>query len=81
MGQLVIYTPNQTNRNQDITSEQKQENKHNSRKIIVVEHLIRLVKIFRVADKIRLNSENYEPVILVGCGLIRWRIAAIVMCN
>ncbi len=40
-----------------------------------VEHLIRLVKIFRVAAEIfRLKTDNYEPVILVVCGLIRWRI-------
>ena len=45
-----------------------------------VEHLIRLVKIFRVAaERFRLKTDNYEPVILVVCGLIRWRIGAIVM--
>jgi hypothetical protein len=45
-----------------------------------VEHLIRLVKIFRVAaERFRLKIDNYEPVILVVCGLIRWRIGAIVM--
>jgi hypothetical protein len=47
---------------------------------IVVEHLIRLLKIFRVAaERFRLKRQNYEPVILVVCGLIRWRIGARVM--
>jgi hypothetical protein len=50
------------------------------KKAFFVEHLIRLVKIFRVvAEKFRLKTDNYEPVILVVCGLIRWRIGAIVM--
>ena len=45
-----------------------------------VKHLIRLVKIFRVAaEKFRLKTDNYEQVILVVWGLIRWRIGAIVM--
>lgn len=40
-----------------------------------VEHLIRFVKIFRVAaESFRLKRDNYDPVILVVCGLIRWRI-------
>jgi hypothetical protein len=39
-----------------------------------------LVKIFRVAaEKFGLKTDNYEPVILVVCGLIRWRIGAIGM--
>jgi len=31
------------------------------------------------AERVRLKTDNYEPVILVVCGLIRWRIGAIVM--
>jgi hypothetical protein len=49
LGELVIDPPAQKTRIQDITSEQKQENKKKARKRIVVERLIRLVKIFRVA--------------------------------
>ena len=50
------------------------------KKEFFVEHLIRLVKIVRVAaERFRLKTDNYEPVILVVCGLIRWRIGAIVM--
>jgi hypothetical protein len=49
LGELVIDTPDKKTRIQDITSEQKQENQKKARKRIVVEHLIRLVKNFRVA--------------------------------
>jgi hypothetical protein len=82
LGELVIDNPQKKSRNQDITCEQKKENQLNARKRIVVEHLIRLVKIFRVAaERFRLKSDNYDPVIRLVCGLIRWRIGAIVMCN
>jgi hypothetical protein len=82
LGELVIDNPQQKTRNQDITCEPKKENQQKGRKRIVVEHLIRLVKIFRLAaERFRLISENYDPVILLVCGLIRWRIGAIVMCN
>jgi hypothetical protein len=49
LGELVINTPDKKTRIQYITSEQKQENQKKARKRIVVERLIRLVKIFRVA--------------------------------
>jgi uncharacterized membrane protein len=82
LGELVIDSPDKKTRIQAITSEQKQENKKKARKRIVVEHLIRLVKIFRVAaERFRRKRKNYEPVILVVCGLITWRIGAILMCN
>jgi hypothetical protein len=72
----------QKTRMQDLTSEQKQENQKKARKRIVVEPLIRLLNIFRVAaERFRWKRENYEPVILVVCGLITWRIAAILRCN
>jgi hypothetical protein len=49
LGELVIDTPDKKTRIQDITSEQKQENQNKAIKRIVVEGLIRLVNIFRVA--------------------------------
>ncbi|MBE9229697.1 hypothetical protein IQ264_30300 [Phormidium sp. LEGE 05292] len=46
----------------------------------MVEHLIRLVKTFRIAaERFRLKSSKYQRVILTVCGLIRWRIGAIVL--
>jgi hypothetical protein len=50
LGELVINTPDKKTIIQYITSdEQKQENQKKARKRIVVERLIRSVKIFRVA--------------------------------
>ena len=42
--------------------------------------LIMLVKTYRIAaEKFRLKYSRYERVILAVCGLIRWRIGAIVL--
>lgn len=79
VGEPAIDTPHKKARNKGISVEQKQENQKNARQRVVVEHLIRLVKTFRIAaERFRLKSVNYEPVILAVCGLIRWRIGAIV---
>ncbi len=44
---------------------------------IYIEHLIRIIKIFRVAgERFRLNSRTYKQVMLVICGLVRLRIDA-----
>lgn len=81
VGEPAIDTPHKKTRSQDITPEQKKENQQKGRKRIVVEHLIRLVKIFRVAaERFRLKPENYSPVIRVVWGLIRWRIGALILC-
>jgi hypothetical protein len=49
----------------ELTAEQKEDNKQISRQRIFIEHLIRRLKIFRIAaDKFRLNPPNYETVIL-----------------
>jgi hypothetical protein len=49
LGELVIDTPDKKTLIPDITSQQKQENQKKARKRIVVERLIRLLNIFRVA--------------------------------
>jgi hypothetical protein len=80
VGETAIDTPRKKTKNQTLSIEQKQENKKKARTRVVVEHLIRLVKTFRIAaERFRLNSSSYETVILAVCGLIRWRIGAIVM--
>ena len=82
VGEPLIDTPHKKSRGRDITPAQKRENQLKAKKRILVEHLIRLLKIFRVAaERFRLRAANYEPVIMVVCGLIRWRIGAIVMCH
>ncbi|GET39085.1 hypothetical protein MiSe_38460 [Microseira wollei NIES-4236] len=80
VGDPGIDTPHKKTKSQGITVEQKQENQKKAKKRVVVEHLIRLVKTFRIAaERFRLKSSRYEQVILTVCGLIRWRIGAIVL--
>jgi hypothetical protein len=45
---------------------------------ILVEHLIRVIKIFRVAsERFRLSSGKYE--LMTICGLVRFRRGALVL--
>lgn len=78
VGEKAISAPHKKTKNKDLTTEQKNENRERAQKRIVVEHIIRLVKLWRVAaSRFRLKSGNYEQVILAVYGLVRWRIGAI----
>ncbi|WP_199317115.1 transposase family protein [Chroococcidiopsis sp [FACHB-1243]] len=80
LGEDLIATPIKTPRNGKLTTAQKQENQEFSSKRVFVEYRIRSVKIFRVAqERFRLNSQNYERVILTICGLVRFRIGALIL--
>jgi DDE superfamily endonuclease/Helix-turn-helix of DDE superfamily endonuclease len=69
IGEVQIDTPHKKKKKQELTLEQKEENKQLSAQRIVVEHVIRLVKIFRVAqERFRLRPKNYEQVILTVGG-------------
>jgi len=58
----------------------KKENQQKAQKRIFVEHVIRLIKIFKVArERFRLKESNYEKVILTICGLVRLRIGALML--
>ncbi|MEG4459117.1 hypothetical protein [Microcoleus sp. N9_A1] len=47
---------------------------------IFFEHLIRLLKIFRVAsERFRLNPSKYEQIIMTICGIVRLRIGALIL--
>jgi len=82
VGEPLINTPHKKPRQGVLTPAQKRANKSKGQKRIFVEHLIRLLKIWRVAsERFRLKAKNYERVILVVCGLVRWRIGALVMCQ
>ena len=64
----------------ELSSEQKIQNKELASERIFVEHLIRLVKIFRVAqERFRLNSSKYEQIIMTICGLVRLRIGTFIL--
>ncbi|MDJ0589825.1 MAG: transposase family protein [Pleurocapsa sp. MO_226.B13] len=75
VGAARTTTPTKKPKGRELTPEQKQENKQISRRRIFIEHLIRRLKIFRIAaDKFRLNPQNYQTVILTICGLVRLRM-------
>ena len=58
----------------------KKENQKKAQKRIFVEHVIRLIKIFKVArERFRLKESNYEKVILTICGLVSLRIGALML--
>ena len=58
----------------------KKENQKKAQKRIFVEHVIRLIKIFKVArERFRLKESNYEKAILTICGLVRLRIGALML--
>lgn len=80
MGERQIATPHKKQKKQELTPEQKEENQQLSAQRIIVEHVIRLVKIFRVAqERFRLRPQNYELVILTVCGLVRLRVGALIL--
>lgn len=80
MGERQIEPPHKKPKKQELTPEQKEENQQLSAQRIVVEHVIRLVKIFRVAqERFRLRPQNYELVILTVCGLVRLRVGALIL--
>ncbi len=80
VGEPAIKTPQKKTKNRKLTPEEKDKNKELSSERIFVEHLIRLVKIFRVAqERFRLRTRKYEQVILTICGLVRLRIGALIL--
>lgn len=75
IGESVITTPHKKPRKAEISQLQKEENKYLSSRRIGVEHLIGIVKIFRVAsDRFRLARHRYIQVIMTVCGLVRLRL-------
>jgi hypothetical protein len=80
IGEATIKTPQKKPRNGELTTAQKQKNQELSSERILVEHTIRLLKIFRAAgERFRLNPQKYEQVILTICGLVRFRIGALIL--
>lgn len=80
LGEEAITTPHKKPPKAQLTDEQRAANRILSSRRIFIEHLIRLVKIFRVAkEQFRLHCDTYERVILAVCGLVRLRIGAFVL--
>ncbi|BAY81474.1 hypothetical protein NIES267_09510 [Calothrix parasitica NIES-267] len=79
-GEELIKTPHKKPKKKELTPEQKERNKELASERIFVEHLIRLVKIFRVAqERFRLKPNKYEQIIMTICGLVRLRIGTLIL--
>ena len=75
VGAARTTTPTKKAKGGELSNEQQKENQKLSSRRIFVEHLIRRLKIFRIAaEKFRLNPEHYKTVILTICGLVRLRL-------
>jgi hypothetical protein len=80
IGEPSIKTPTKKPKKRELTPDQKSQNKEMASSRIFVEHLIRVLKIFRVAsERFRLNPRKYEKIIMTICGLVRLRIGALVL--
>jgi hypothetical protein len=75
-----ITTPHKRKPKRELTQQQKDENKALSSNRIFIEHLIRLLKIFRIASqRFRLKLDTYEQIILTVCGVVRLRIGSLIL--
>jgi hypothetical protein len=80
VGEPAIKTPKKKPKNQKLTSKEKYQNKELASERIFVEHIIRLLKIFRVAqERFRLNPDKYTQIITTICGLVRLRIGTFIL--
>jgi hypothetical protein len=75
VGRRNTTTPIKKPRGGQLTQTQKDFNRQVSQKRVYVEHLIRVIKIFRIAkEAFRMRSRMYELVIGCVCGLVRLRV-------
>ena len=80
IGEKNVATPHKKPKNRELSDIQKQENQIFSSSRILIEHMIRLTKVFQVAaQRFRLRPQTYQRVILTVCGLVRLRIGALVL--
>lgn len=80
VGEPSIKTPRKKPNKKELTMSEKEKNKKLASDRIFVEHLIRIIKIFRVAsERFRLNIRKYEQIIMTICGLVRFRIGTLVL--
>lgn len=80
VGEPQIRTPKKKPKNGELTQEEKEQNKEISSERIFVEHLIRIIKVFKVmGERFRLKKEEYESVFLRVCGLVRLRMKTLII--
>lgn len=74
VGRAHTTTPKKKPPKGELTQAEKDENRRISQQRVYVEHVIRVVKIFRIAKEVfRMRSERYETAIGCVCGLVRLR--------
>ncbi|MDF5732280.1 MAG: transposase family protein [Rhizonema sp. PD38] len=79
-GEASIKTPTKKPKKGELTRAEKDKNRKMASDRIFIEHLIRVIRIFRVAsERFRLNPSKYEQIIMTICGLVRFRIGALVL--
>jgi hypothetical protein len=77
---VSVLTPHKRKPKRELTQQQKDENQALSSNRIFIEHLIRLLKIFRIASqRFRLKLDTYEQIILTEGGLVRLRIGSLTL--
>jgi hypothetical protein len=75
VGRRNTTTPIKKPRGGELTQAQKNFNRQVSQRRVYVEHVIRVIKIFRIAkEEFRMRSQMYELVIGCVCGLVRLRV-------
>lgn len=78
VGDEQIKTPTKKPKGGDLSEFQKLKNEVLSNQRIIVEHVIRRIKTFRIAsERFRLNPACHGEVISVVCGLVRIRIGTL----
>lgn len=80
IGEKNVAPPHKKPRNRELSESQKEENQVFTSSRIIIEHLIRRVKVFQIAaQRFRLRPQTYQQVILTVCGLVRLRIGALIL--
>lgn len=80
IGEEQITTPKKKPKNSELTESEKEINKEISSVRIFIEHLIRIIKIFKITqERFRLNKSRYKDIFLTVCGLVRLRIKALII--
>jgi hypothetical protein len=80
VGEEQRITPLKKPKNGELTKLQKESQKNLSSNRIFVEHLIRVIKIFKIVqERFRLHKRRYNSVILTVCSLVRLRIGSLIL--
>jgi hypothetical protein len=78
VGRRNTTTPIKKPRGGQLSQAQKDFNRQVSQKRVYMEHLIRVIKIFRIAKEVfRMRARMYELVIGCVCGLVRLRLQCV----